>query len=86
MVGFLIAGSVIFIFGLLCFIKPMKIAYIIYSTYIPFQRIFGMTGKWDENSEGTKTSMKAGGVLMMMLGVAFFAFPVLGLLEKIGII
>ena len=86
MVGFLITGSVIFILGLLCCIKPMKIAYLIYSTFIPFQRIFGLTGKWEENSEATKTSTRAGGVLMMVFGAALLAFPILDLLEKIGII
>jgi len=86
MAGFLITGSVIFILGLLCFLRPMKIAYLIYSTFIPFQRLFGMTGKWDENSESTKSATRVGGVLMMMLGAALFAFPVLDFLDKIGII
>jgi len=85
-IGFLITGSVIFVLGLLCFIKPMKIAYLLYSTFIPFQRIFGMTGKWEENSEAIKTSTRAGGVLMMVLGVALLAFPILDFLDKIGII
>ena len=86
MVGFIVTGLVIIILGVLCFIKPMKVAYIIYSTYIPFQRIFGITGKWEENAEATRTSTRAGGVLMMVLGLAFLAFPVLAYLEKLGII
>jgi len=86
MIGLIIAATVVFILGLLCFIRPMKIAGLLYNTYTPFQRIFGITGKWEENSEAIKTSTRAGGVLMMVLGVVLYAFPVLDYLEKIGII
>jgi len=86
MLGFYIAGSVIFLLGLLLCIKPVKVAHLLYNLWIPFQGIFGITGKWEENSEAIKTSTRAGGVLMMVLGILLLAMPILDYLDKIGII
>jgi len=91
--GFYITGSILFMLGLLCCIKPAKVAFLLYCSWIPLRKIFGIMRtkeeekmKREEIIKTTKTSTRVGGALMMLLGILILALPILAYLEGIGVI